>query len=435
MASVGMDGNGRRRILFVAGDGTRKTIRLGKVSQRQAESFKVKVESLIAQGITGSIDDEVSRWLAGLDDLMHARLAAVGLTKPRKSSGALALGPFIDAYIAGRSDIKPNTRIGLGQARRNLVAFFGENKPLGDITEGDAEEYRRYLLGKLSVNTARRLCGRAKQFFRFAVRKRMIRENPFTGLESNVRSNPARQFFVTRKMADAVIEACPDCQWRVIVALSRYGGVRCPSETLALTWADVEWDRNRIRVPSPKTEHIEGRASRFIPLFPELRGPLMEAFEAAAPGDEHVITRYRDGKQNLRTHFKRIISRAGLEPWPKLFHNLRSSRQTELAETFPAHVVCAWLGNTQAVAQAHYLQVTQAHFDRAAATSVATPDSAAQNPAQQAHEKGGNASQPVQTPNKNHSVFPSDSAPCEIVQDGGWPLSESNRYALAGIGF
>ncbi len=153
MASIGSDGNGRRRILFVAGDGTRKTIRLGKASQRQAESFKVKVESLIAQGITGSIDDEVSRWLAGLDDLMHARLAAVGLTKPRKSSGDLALGAFIDAYIAGRSDIKPNTRIGLGQARRNLVAFFGENKPLGDITEGDAEEYRRYLLGKLSVNT------------------------------------------------------------------------------------------------------------------------------------------------------------------------------------------------------------------------------------------------------------------------------------------
>lgn len=295
MASIGMDGNGRRRILFVAGDGTRKTIRLGKVSQRQAEAFKVRVESLVAQGITGSADDEVSRWLAGLDDLMYSRLAAVGLIKARTSSGTLALGPFIDAYIEGRSDIKPNTRIGLGQARRNLVEFFSANKPLGDVTEGDAEEYRRHLIGKLSVNTARRLCGRAKQFFRFAVRKRMIRENPFTGIESNVRSNPARQFFVTRKMADAVIEACPDCQWRVIVALSRYGGVRCPSETIALTWPDVEWDRNRIRVPSPKTEHIEGRESRYIPLFPELRKPLMEAFEAASPGAEHVITRYRDG--------------------------------------------------------------------------------------------------------------------------------------------
>jgi integrase len=251
MASIGLDRNGRRRILFVAGDGGRKTIRLGKMSQRQAEAFKVKVESLVAQIITGSADDEVSRWMAGLDDLMHSRIAAVGLIKGRQTSRSLALGLFIDGYIEGRSDIKPNTRIGLGQARRNLIAFFGVGKPLGDISEGDAEEYRRYLMSKLSVNTVRRLCGRAKQFFRFAVRKRIIRDNPFAGLESNVRSNPARQFFVTRKMADAVIEACPDFQWRLIVALSRYGGVRCPSETLALTWADVEWDHNRIRVPSP----------------------------------------------------------------------------------------------------------------------------------------------------------------------------------------
>ena len=33
------------------------------------------------------------------------------------------------------------------------------------------------------------------------------------------------------------------------------------------------------------------------------------------------------------------IKRAGLTPWPKLFQNLRSTRETELAETFPLHVM------------------------------------------------------------------------------------------------
>jgi hypothetical protein len=47
MATIGSDPNGRKRILFVAGDGTRKTIRLGKASMRQAETFKVKVEDLV----------------------------------------------------------------------------------------------------------------------------------------------------------------------------------------------------------------------------------------------------------------------------------------------------------------------------------------------------------------------------------------------------
>lgn len=37
MASISRDPGGYRRVLFVAADGTRKTIRLGKVSQRLAD--------------------------------------------------------------------------------------------------------------------------------------------------------------------------------------------------------------------------------------------------------------------------------------------------------------------------------------------------------------------------------------------------------------
>lgn len=68
---------------------------------------------------------------------------------------------------------------------------------------------------------------------------------------------------------------------------------------------------------------------------------------------------------NLRTRFTKIIKRAGLKPWPKLFHNLRSTRQTELAAQHPLHLVCAWLGNKAAIAAEHYLQVTDDDFRRA----------------------------------------------------------------------
>ena len=63
---------------------------------------------------------------------------------------------------------------------------------------------------------------------------------------------------------------------------------------------------------------------------------------------------------------QKIIRRAGLKPWPKLFHNLRASRQTELAQRFPEHVVCEWIGNSQVVAREHYLRVTDADFGKAA---------------------------------------------------------------------
>src|SRR5581483_8650202 len=103
-------------------------------------------------------------------------------------------------------------------------------------------------------------------------------ENPFADPDAKVPSqvNPAKQFFVTAEMAQRVLDTCPDAEWRLLFALSRYGGLRCPSEHLALTWQDVDWERGRFLVHSPKTEHHEGKGERWVPIFPELK-PYLEA--------------------------------------------------------------------------------------------------------------------------------------------------------------
>ena len=88
-------------------------------------------------------------------------------------------------------------------------------------------------------------------------------------------------------------------------------------------------------------------------------------WDLAPDGAEYVITRYRDTNANLRTRLLKIIARAGLKPWPKLFQNLRASRQTELLNRFPIKAVCDWLGNSQPVAIEHYAQVTAEHFQTA----------------------------------------------------------------------
>ena len=137
----------------------------------------------------------------------------------------------------------------------------------------------------------------------------------------------------------------------------------------------MDWERGRLRVPSPKAGHHEGKDSRIIPIFPELYPYVREVFEQAPEESTYVITRYRDEYTNLRTHFLRINRKAGLQPWAKPWHNLRSTRQTELVETHPIHVVCAWLGNSRAVAQEHYLQLTDAHFDSAAHKAAHGDDS------------------------------------------------------------
>ncbi len=216
----------------------------------------------------------------------------------------------------------------------------------------------------LAEPTIRKRCGIAKQIFSFAKKKGLIEANPFVELKSAVMGNPDRFHFVSVEETQAVLDACPNAEWRLIIALARYGGLRCPSEHLALKWEDVLWDQNKMLVTSPKTEHHEGKASRWVPLFPELRLYLEASFELAEAGAEFVIVQNRD-KKNWRTPFMKILKRAGLTPWPKPFQNLRSTRQTELEELFPSHVVCAWIGNSQAVARKHYLQVTEDHFAQA----------------------------------------------------------------------
>ncbi len=73
-----------------------------------------------------------------------------------------------------------------------------------------------------------------------------------------------------------------------------------------------------------------------------------------------------------------IIERAGLVAWPKPIHNLRASRQTELAAVHSIHVVCQWIGNSAAITQAHYLQVTDGDFDRAAKSGAIVVQKAVQ---------------------------------------------------------
>jgi hypothetical protein len=127
--------------------------------------------------------------------------------------------------------------------------------------------------------------------------------------------------------------------------------MRCPSEVLTLKWSDVLWDQEKLRIDSPKT------GVRFCPIFPELAPILEAAFDAAPEGATFCVQQYRHG-YNPATTMKKIIERAGHEPWPKLFINCRSTRRTELQRQYPDHVINKWLGHSSAVAEKHYLQVT-----------------------------------------------------------------------------
>ncbi len=213
-----------------------------------------------------------------------------------------------------------------------------------------------------------------------------------------------------------MLDACPDAQWRLIFALCRFGGLRCPSEVLRLKWADIDWARDRFTVHATKTEHHADGGVRKVPIFPELAPYLTECFEAAEPGSEYVVTRCRDASVNLRTQLNRIIKRAGLTPWPKLFQNLRSTRETELVQEFPIHVVCRWIGNSTQIANKHYLQVTEGHFAEASRKAV-------QNPVQYTSASDCKSVQSEQSEHAGSCVY-------SVLQNNATPCNSKGLHSL-----
>jgi len=345
----------------------RRKITLGKMSRDDAVSIKRHIEHLASALTTGQpIRPGTADWLADVGDELHSRLAKAGLCEPRAAAERATLGAFTRAYIVGRKDAKPNTVRNMERARTQLVGYFGSDRQLSSITPGDADAWYQHLVGQgYAPATIGRDVKRARQFYTAAMRRGLADSNPFKDVKAPSTTNRERDYYVTPETAQQVIDAAPDAQWRLIIALSRFGGLRCPSEVLALTWQDVNWERGRVKIRSCKTEHHDGGGSRIIPLFPELRPYLEDAQELAEPGASYCITRYRDTNSNLRTQLLRIIDKAGVDDWAKPFHNMRASRETELAQRFPLHVVCSWLGNSTMIATKHYLQVTDDHFTQA----------------------------------------------------------------------
>jgi integrase len=419
MASISTDKKGLRRLRFTDPAGIRKTVYLGSIPMKQATTLQGHVEKQLSALISGcSVDSETSRYLRNLDAVLYSKLAAVGLVTSR---GSEKLAAFLDQYISGRNDAKPSTKTVWRRTRNHLLAYFDSTTSLRAISRSAAKGFRQYLIGQgLAENTVRRTCGVAKQFFADALDAELIELNPFKqrDIPTTTGGNQERQAYIDLETSQAVLNACPDAEWRLLFALSRFGGLRCPSEHLSLRWEDINWERSRMTVRSPKTEHHEGGAMRVVPIFPELRPYLEEAQEAYGSRSEYVIARYRDSGKNFRTRFLKIINRAGVKPWPKLFHNLRASCETDLARIHPIQAVCDWIGNSITVAQRHYLQTTEADFERAAVLETA------QNPAQQPSVRPCNDPQAKPRHKEKHWI-PSVSPRHQVGDEGLEPATST----------
>lgn len=200
----------------------------------------------------------------------------------------------------------------------------------------------------------------SKTLFNAAVDADLISGNPFRKQKSRSIANDSDRV-ITVEETEKLIDNAPSTQWRALIGLCRYAGLRTPSETDSLTWADVDFEARRLRVRSPKTERFEGKAERLTPISPRLMELLQAAFDEADEGTVHVITL---PSNNRHRRMESIIKTAVMERWPDLFHALRRSCASEWVKTLPAHAVARWLGHSEAVSRKHYLKVDEDLFTK-----------------------------------------------------------------------
>ena len=435
MASIIQRPNGHKWVQFVSPNRKRKTVRLGKCSNKVADTVRHRVECLLSSLITGTLDRDTSLWVADMTERnpdLRSKLEAVGLLEPLDPDDSNVetveahLADFIERVGAHR---KPGTVAVWKQVQRELNRELPKGIMLSEVTRGHAKAFHDQLkkrgLASLTVVKHVRI---AKQMFEDAVEWEKIPQNPFAKIKASA-SIPKNNVEVTRETIKKLYEHL-DPTWKAIVGLSRYAGLRCPSETLSLKWGDVDFEKSLLHIPVPKLEHHEGRAVRECPLFPEVREVLEALFNEATEELGHypkpesfVIDKqaYRNAANtgsgwknaNLRTQLLKRLEKARITPWARLFHSMRASRQTELERQFPIHVVCSWLGNSPKVAQRSYLLVTEADIAKAIRPEV-KPEAVKNVPQSESQGKpeafceavtGGNGGYPRELNREKHWGF------------------------------
>lgn len=299
-----------------------------KFAPQTAKELKNVVEKIIYYRTNDLVPEKkILAWIQSASPILQEKLTKAGLIEQPANHNCSELW---DAFLETKIGIKDATLDTYLDAKRRFFLFFKEDEALQDLTQARMLQMKATLLTTLAEATVAGAITKMKAVFNWAVTQEWIDESPLKGVGRGSFINRKNDRFVTMDEYQRLLDRCPCLEWRVIIALARIGGLRCPSEVLRLRWSDIDFENNRFFVRSPKTEHYQGKEGRLVPLFPELRAEIrcLTSTNKGAEHREYVISRYRDPNTNLGTQFARIVKMAEIEPIKRPFDNMRMSRST-----------------------------------------------------------------------------------------------------------
>ncbi|MEM6469288.1 MAG: phage integrase SAM-like domain-containing protein [Planctomycetota bacterium] len=110
-----------------------------------------------------------------------------------------------------------------------LVAFAWWGQ-FNALTKGDIDRWKRWMTtdtqgAKLAKNTSVQNIKRFRQMMRQALDDGLVNVNPFAGIKIDLSSDRTKNRYLSTSDTTAILEACPDQEWQVIVALCRIAGL------------------------------------------------------------------------------------------------------------------------------------------------------------------------------------------------------------------
>lgn len=364
MASITRRPNGHYWIFTKAIVGKRSTIRLGAVTADQADTVLRSVKELEMTHQFGlDHSPKMRAWLIEISDQLHLKLANAGLVDQRD---VRTLGDLMARFLKSMV-VKPGTLENILKTQANLFKYFDSDRRIATITPGDVDEFRSWMLtsgrakdgGPLARATTSRRIRSARQIFEYALRKHWIGQNPFKHVRDRCDVNHSREVYVSSELVEELIRETLESELKLILALSRYAGLRFPSEVLDLPVVSILWDRNLIQVASPKTAHHENGHLRYVPIFDNLRCHLDVAWSQIEDGESFLFPRRRKLTGSSTTNaLAQLCRRCGVALWVRPWNNMRASCETDWQQQgYSIFETARWMGHSAAVALNHYNRI------------------------------------------------------------------------------
>ena len=280
---------------------------------------------------------------------MRRRLERVGLLAVAETMTIReAVEIFERDYLTA---LNARTRDGYLKTLDMFKRFIGGDAVLVDaICDNEARSFVNALASVYAKNTVALRIMRVKTFFRFLVDRHFVGVSPFAGVSAILRAGTRRRF-VDRETVERIATTL-DAERRALLYLYRYAGLR-RSEPYYLTCENIDLDRRRLTVVSPKTARFAGHGERVAPIVESLAEALAPIV-AGRPNEAPVFSKKINPKM-----LKKFLP-DGTRP----FQDLRVSCENEWLENrIPAHVVAAWLGHRVDVQAKHYAVVLDSYFE------------------------------------------------------------------------